>query len=334
MQGNIQIFFRPRELPIWSTLNGGQLSFYLNLAASLLTPLWRLLYLLLPLLSLVLGFTLIAAPPIEYLAYGVPFVLLLHTLPSWLSNYHQFQFWNEVYETLFCVPGLKRMLQILRQPFRIYGGIVTAKDATTSRQSLNLDLSWPLLAMLAVLGLALVVRYLLPLLGSGLNDWRSVYEGEGLMLLWNLYNALVIGVALMACIDQPIRRATDRFPIRRIGCLLHNGQALWGSTVDLSEEGAAFALQQPHPGIAPGTAAQLQLMDPPLTMEAVVERASPNELALHFHPGSTSNDATLLGLIYSGDHWFHRPRRLSTSDALLHWLGTLWRPDPILRRFK
>lgn len=112
MQGNIQIFFRPRELPIWSTLDWQQLSFYLNLAVSLLTPVWRLTYLLLPLLSLVVGFTLIAAPPIEYLAYGVPFVLLLHTLPSWLSNDHQFQFWNEVYETLFCVPGMQRMLQV------------------------------------------------------------------------------------------------------------------------------------------------------------------------------------------------------------------------------
>ena len=333
MQGNIQIFFRPRELPIWSTLNGDQLSVYLNLAASLLTPLWRLTYLLLPLLSLVLGFTLIAAPPIEYLAYGVPFVLLLHTLPSWLSNNHQFQFWNEVYETLFCVPGLKRMAQILRHPFRIYGGIVTAKDATTHRQSLNLGLSWPLMAMLAVLGLTLVERYLLPLINSGLNNWRSVYEGEGLMLTWNLYNAMVIAVALLACIDQPIRRTTDRFPIQRIGCLLHQGQALWGTTADLSEEGAAFALQQPHPGLTPGTTAQLQLMEPPLTVEAVVERASPTELALHFKSGNIEADAVLLGLIYSGEHWFHRPRRLSTSDALLHWLGTLWRPDPILRRF-
>jgi hypothetical protein len=68
-------------------------------------------------------------------------------------------------------------------------------------------------------------------------------------------------------------------------------------------------------------------------VEAVVERASPTELGLHFKSGNTEADAVLLGLIYSGEHWFHRPRRLSTSDALLHWLGTLWRPDPILRRF-
>lgn len=332
MQGNIQIFFRPRELPIWTTLTWEQLSFYLNLAISLLTPLWRLTYLVLPLLSLVLGFTLIAAPPIEYLAYGVPFVLLLHTLPSWLSNHHQFQFWNEVYETLFCVPGLRRMVQILRQPFRIYGGIVTNKDAVTARQSLNLGLSWPLLTMLAVLGLTLAVRYLLPLLASGLGNWRPTYEGEGLMLAWNLYNALVLAVALMACIDQPIRRTTDRFPIRRIGCLSIGGQQLWGSTANLSEEGAAFVLQQPHQGIGSSTA-QLHLVEPPLTINASIERPGTTELGLKFEEGDADTDAALLGLIYSDRHWFHQPRRLSTTDALLHWLGTLWRPDPILRRF-
>lgn len=54
MQGNVQIFFRPRELPVWTRLNREQISFYVNLAVSLLTPLWRLIYLVLPLLSLVL----------------------------------------------------------------------------------------------------------------------------------------------------------------------------------------------------------------------------------------------------------------------------------------
>ena len=332
MQGNIQIFFRPQELPIWSTLTGEQISFYLNLAISLLTPVWRLIYLVLPLLSLVLGFTLIAAPPIEYLAYGVPFVMLLHTLPSWLSNYHQFQFWNEVYETLFCVPGLKRLLQILRHPFRIYGGIVTNKDATTLSQSLNLSLSWPLLSFLAVLSFALVMRYVIPLVTFGLGPWRPTYEGEALMLAWNLFNALVVLVALLSCIDQPIRRATDRFPIQRIGCLTLNGEQLWGTTTDISEEGAGFTLQQPHHGLTPGRA-QLQLMEPPLTVEVDLLWASSTQLGLQFDRVNVDTDATLLGLIYSGDHWFHRPRRLSISDALLHWLGTLWRPDPILRRF-
>ena len=332
MQGNIQIFFRPRELPLWTALDRGQQSFYLNLALSLLTPLWRLLYLLLPLLSLILGFTLIAAPPLEYLAYGVPFVLLLHILPSWLSDYHQFQFWNEVYETLFCVPGFTRLLQILRQPFGVFGGIVTSKDSTTERQDLNVTLSWPLLAMLAVIVMTLLLRYVLPLLISGLGAWKDSYEGESLMLSWNVYNAMVLAVAALACIDQPNRRATDRFPIRRIGCLRVAGQQAWGTTFDISEQGALFALQQSHPELCSGPAT-LQLMEPPLELKAQVLRVRNGQVALTFSDPDSTSELTLLSLIYNGEEPFHRPRRLSISDALLHWLGSLWRPDPILRRF-
>ena len=332
MQGNIQIFFRPRELPIWTTLRFGQLSFYLNLALSLLTPALRIVYLLLPLLSLMLGFSLIAAPPIEYIAYGLPFILLLHTLPSWLSAHHQFQFWNEVYETLFCVPGLQRLLQVLRHPFRIFGGIVTRKDAQSSQQSLNLGLCWPLLLTLALLGLTLVVRYLTPLLDTGLSLWRPGYEGEVLMLAWNLWNGLVLAVALLACIDQPVRRSTDRFPIQRIGCLEQNGERCWGTTTDLSEQGCQFRLQSTAASLVPGRAI-LQLTDPSLRIEVELRRVGADQLGVQFVELDSESEAALIGLIYSGDHWFHRPRRLSTSDALLHWFGTLWRPDPILRRF-
>ena len=332
MQGNIQIFFRPGELPIWTTLHWDQLSFYINLAISLLTPLLRVLYLVLPLLSLMLGFSLIAAPPIEYVAYGVPFILLLHTLPSWLSNHHQFQFWNEVYETLFCVPGLHRMVQVLRHPFRIFGGIVTSKDAQAREQSLNLALCWPLLFTLALMGITLVVRYLMPLLESGLSLWRPGYEGEALMLSWNLWNGLVLAVALLACVDQPVRRSTDRFPIQRIGCLVQNGHHCWGTTTDLSEEGCQFRLQTAAPFLQPGQA-KLQLTDPDLQIHVELRRLSGDQLGVQFVGLDAAAEAGLIRLIYSGTHWFHRPRRLSTSDALLHWLGTLWRPDPILRRF-
>lgn len=41
MQGNIQVFTSPKELPIWKALHGWQKVFYLNLLLSLLTPLFR-----------------------------------------------------------------------------------------------------------------------------------------------------------------------------------------------------------------------------------------------------------------------------------------------------
>lgn len=332
MQGNIQIFFRPKELPIWTSLSPEQLGFYLNLAISLGTPICRLIYITLPLLSLMLGFSLIAAPPIEYLAYGIPFILLLYIVPSWLCDYHQFQFWNEVYETIFCLPGLERLLQVLRDPFRIYGGIVTSKDASAKQQSFNLNLSWPLLLLLSLLLLTLAIRYLLPRFNPVAGSGAFGYQGETLMLLWALCNGLLLAVALLACIDQPVRRSTDRFPIQRVGHLQLQDRKLWGTTQDISEQGAEFLLQCPQADLQPGPVA-LELTDPDIRVEAELVRIRGARLALQFKQQPLAVESELLGLLYSGEHWFHRPRRLSTSDALLHWFGTLWRADPILRRF-
>ena len=139
--------------------------------------------------------------------------------------------------------------------------------------------------------------------------------------------------ALMAGIDQPTRRNTDRFPIRRIGRLTLAGRQLWGTTGDLSEGGALFTLQEPGLGLEPGPAT-LELMEPPLTLEGEISWIGHNQLGVRFSQASDPMEAGLLGLIYSRRHWFHQPRRLTTSDALLHWLGTILKPDPFLRRFR
>ena len=339
MQGNIQIFFCGQDLPLLGRLTPQQLRWYL-LPADLLSPLWRCTYLLMPLLGLILGFSVISAPITEFIGYGGPFLIALYTLPNWLSNHYHHQFWMEVYETLFCFPALRRMLKVLRQPFGIHGGIVTSKTTTSSRQNFNLRLSWPLLLLLATMGVTISTRYLLPLLGVTASSGSS-YEGESIVLSWNIYNALVLIVATLACIDQPVPATSDRFPIERIACLRLGEQELWGQTVSLSEDGASFALQplsfsarkptSPGPNPKPEPA-ELQLMDPPLRLPVTITARQGGRLELEFQAMATSSRAGLLRLIYNTQHAFHAPRRLNTSEALLHWLGSLWRPRPLLQR--
>jgi cellulose synthase (UDP-forming) len=351
LQGNIQIFLRPRELPIWERLDGWQLSFYVNLWISLFTPFYRLVYLLLPLLSLVLGFTLIAAPPVEYAAYGFPFLLLLYTLPSWLSHYHHFQFWNEVYESLFAFPAAQRTLQILRRPFAIHGGIVTSKEAVADGEVFNLRLAWPFLMLLAVLAMGLL-RYLLPafLPGTGPPGGAGHFEGEALMLGWNVYNGVIALVCLLACLDRPIRRRCDRFPLRHIARLQVGDRIWWGITADLSEEGSLIDLQEVGDQLweeqpaadglreGPETAQEgsLSLVEAGLELPARVVRAERSggscQVALGFGELGQEQEAQLLELLYTRAAWIHRPRRIGTVDAFLALLESLWRATPLVRR--
>ena len=327
MQGNIQVYFCGRELPIWRRLNLQQLRWYV-LPADLLAPIWRVVYLVMPLLGLVLGFSVIAAPTAEFIAYGLPFLLLLYAIPNWMSNHYHHQFWMEVYETIFCFPALQRAALVLRHPFRLYGGIVTNKDSSAEQQRFNLRLSWPLLMLLLTIVLTVSIRYVGPALGLW-GSQQEGYDGEAIMLSWNLYNALVLAVSVLACVDRPLPAGADRFPIRRIACLELNGCRHWGTTSTLSEEEIGFVLQNPQVPALAGEG-QLRLVDPEVSLAVRVTAQQGAQLQLRLGANPAAAEATLLGLIYSAEHWFHAPRRLGTSDALLHWLGSLWRPQPIL----
>ena len=338
MQGNIQIFFCGDQLPIFSKLNWQQWRWYL-LPADLLAPLWRITYLMMPLIGLMLGFSVIAAPIPEYISYGAPFMIALYTLPNWLSGHYHHQFWMEVYETLFCFPALQRMVRVLRHPFRVYGGIITNKDVHTTQQALNIRLSWPLLLLLGLITTTITIRYLLPLIGVGTADQTS-FEGESIVLGWTLYNAIVLMVAFLACIDRPVERGADSFPIQRIGCLHWQGRDHWGRTEWLSEEGARFVLQTPlNPAehaalereLAAGGEAALQIIEPDLELPVEIKGGCNQQLELRFLELPITTQSRLLALLYSADHPFHAPRLLRSSDALLYWLNTLWRPEPLLR---
>ena len=328
MQGNIQIYFCGRELPILRSLRFRQLRWYL-LPADLLAPLWRITYLLMPLLGLMLGFSVIAAPVLEFIAYGGPFLVALYTLPNWLSGHYHHQFWMEVYESLFCFPALERMRKVLRHPFRVYGGIVTNKAVAQERQRLNLALSWPLILLLLTILLSISIRYLLPSLDLLPRD-RIEFDGEAVILAWNVYNAIVLSVAILACIDQPIPAEADRFPIQQVARLDLGDARFWGHTRTVSEDAVELELQS-KPGALSAEEGTLTLLEPDLKLPVSVERESDRSLQLTIRSDQLSDRSGLLRLLYSTDHWFHAPRRLSSADALLHWLGTLWRPAPLLQ---
>ncbi|WP_245552520.1 glycosyltransferase [Cyanobium gracile] len=333
MQGNFQVFTSPRELPIWTSLDFWQKVFYLHLFLSVWTPLFRAVYILFPLLSMLIGFTLIAAPAMEYLAYGLPFILLLYFLPSWQTNGHYFHFWNEVYESLFCFPALRRLSQILLRPFRSMGSLVTNKDVHHPSQTLDLRFAWPFIAYLCVFVGGLVMNFGLPLLD--IRWFRPVFEGESLMIGWNLYNALLMFICLLACIDRPIRRQADRFPLELVACLEMDGKQYWGVTHDVSEQGASLRLSAPGPrnGERSGVlrVPQYQLEFPVRLMRVTRGRQRPL-LGLTFQMPALQTEAALIQLIYGENAWFQKLKRVGSVDALLLFLGSVVRAAPILRR--
>jgi cellulose synthase (UDP-forming) len=339
LQGNLQIFFPASQLNVWTRLSGVQRLFYATHLISNFLPVARLWYLYIPIFSLMLGNQLIVAPPLEYIAYAVPFTLLLHGVPAWVSHNHIHQIWSEVYETLTSFLWTKRIIRILRHPFCILGSTITPKTASARDEKfLDVPLAMHLLFFLALLLLAFLVRYGLPLMNPGWSYYPVANEGQEIMVFWNLYNLLIVATALLACIELPSRRRTDRFPIEMVCCVQVNGQTLWGVTRDLSEGGASLTVttrfQQD-----PASTVRLEFVDNGLTLEADLLRANQltpllYEFNLRFRDLSPQQETQLIRMIYSPQNPLLQHHRVGTLKSLGFFLGALFRGEAVTSRYR
>lgn len=325
-------------LPIGHPLSPWPLLHQIVRSLALLTPLLRIAFLLLPLFALLMGFPLIRSSLLDYLIHAAPLLLLLHTVPSWLTDHHYSRFWSEVSESLIAVPSLRLLCGKLRRlqdnpqgrQSRLPG------EEGVRLQSINLNMAWPFLLILVELMTVLFLRYVLPLMPGFDNLLSPGYNGETLMLLWTLHNGWVMIVCLICAVDQPVRRQGDRIPIRRSGRLEFEGFSAGGISLDLSETGAAFLLNE---GISPPEQERglLRLDDTQLHLPVRVIRRDPIErsvrMALQYEPLEASTTADLLRLLYGGAVDLPRARRIGAIDAFRSLLGGIWGANPIVRRY-
>ena len=299
---------------------------------ALLTPVLRIAFLLLPLFALLMGFPLMRATLLDYLAYGVPLLVLLHTVPSWLTDHHHSRFWSEVSEALTAVPSLALLLglrgRLQERPRGLAPGVML--------QTINLNMAWPFLLILVELITVLFLRYALPLLPGFENLLSAGYPGETLSLLWNLHNGWIMIVCLICAIDQPVRRQGDRIPIRRSGRLELESFSGGGVTCDLSESGAAFLLNDDiHPPA--GEHGWLRLDDTDLRLPVRVVRRDPIErgirMALQYEPLDAASTGSLLRLLYGGGVELPRARNIGAIDAFRSLIGGIWGANPVVRRY-
>lgn len=330
-------------LPLGHPLSPWPLLHQIARSLALLTPLLRLAFLLLPLFALLMGFPLIRATLSDYLIYAVPLLVLLHTVPSWLTDHHDSRFWGEVSESLTAVPSLRLFLGKIRrlqdQPQGRRSPASSPETAETEGvmlQSINLNMAWPFLLILVELMAVLFLRYVLPLMPGFDNLLSPGYSGETLMLLWNLHNGWVMIVCLICAVDQPVRRQGDRIPIRRSGRLEFEGFSAGGISLDLSETGAAFLL---NPGISPPPVEQgwLRLDDTPLHLPVRVVRRDLIEgsfrMGLRYEHLDATSTGALLRLLYGGAVELPQARRIGAIDAFRSLLGGIWGANPIVRRY-
>lgn len=233
-QGTIQSLFcgmNPLTIPtlsLWQRLHHSLGILYWFLSFS------RLVFLVAPLAYLLFGFMPLAATPQELILFYLPFYTCNLLAFAWLNGGRRSAFWSDVYEALLCVPLATTVVRTLRQPFG-QRFKVTPKGIATERVRLNLELSWPLYALIALSTIGVVKVSVQARLGT------VSLESLWICWLWTSYNLAVAFTAALAAIDVPKFDCVE-FP-HNIPCTLQAaGRTLAGETLEISETGATIAL--------------------------------------------------------------------------------------------
>jgi cellulose synthase (UDP-forming) len=347
LQGNLQVYFCD-DLPIWQKLSLAQKSFLFSQLIYCLAPVFRLVFLLAPLIGLFSGINPYLTTIPELIYYFLPFWFFAIFLHAWSCDYRSSQLWADVYEVIFCFPSLGRLWQIARNPFGKVSK-VTRKGIKADQKNFNWRNNLPLwlLLLVSVGGVGL------PTLGASLGWWfLPPLEQRLPMLLAIAYNCVLMMMAILAAIDQPVRRSMDRFPLHTPCEVQVGDRTLPGITENLSEGGARVIIPNVEfpldgdltlilPSDRPSRRADTPISteSPALALPATLlrqHRYPQNQrcLALTFQPLDTQQQRQLVELLYCEMTWWKERKRPGGFDSLLALLVSLLQLRPITRRYQ
>ncbi|MEM9152770.1 MAG: glycosyltransferase, partial [Cyanobacteria bacterium P01_F01_bin.3] len=246
-RGTVQAFFlrcNPLTLPGFNLLQ--RLS-HLEGIGQWFFSLFRVLFLLMPIVYVAFGSVPLRSSVMEGLYFFLPFYLLNLTTFSWLNERSRSALISDIYEVAQCIPVSIVLVKTLFKPFAARFK-VTPKGVSRDRHIYNWNIAWPLVVLwlmsAATLSISLDVAY-----GSGssfllpLPDTPHFAEGMKVAWIWSAYNIFVLSIALVIMRDVPKPNLNEWFD-RRIPIQLQVGhRTLDAVTRSISEVGAEVELR-------------------------------------------------------------------------------------------
>jgi cellulose synthase (UDP-forming) len=261
---------------------------------------FRLACLLVPLLYWFLGVTVVDASVPGVLAHFLPFFVCTLLVLNWVSGGLIVPVLNDVSQLLGAREITKAviigLLQPTNQTFK-----VTAKGGDRNR----VVVQWPLLLPLVVVFLLTVARLLFSIVTDVMFE-RDAGDGKSVILVWTLYNLVVLLATMAVCVERPRRASANQQDappvVVRAGSVVMRGWAMRLTADD------AWIRGGPLPEL--GCKAELQL--PIGTVAARVVRREEAGVSLALLPTADQRVA-LLEALHTRErgrrHVTHAPRR-------------------------
>ncbi|AFY61221.1 glycosyltransferase family 2 protein [Synechococcus sp. PCC 6312] len=327
-RGSLQSFFVGANPLTISGLNRQQRIAHLEGLVQWFHSPIRLIFLLLPLVANGLGLVPIKATIAAWIFYSLPYYLVTLSSFSWLNGRSRSALMSDVYSVLQCVPITITVFQTLLFPFgRSFQ--VTPKGRQRWNYRLNGRVAWPLLLLL---GASLI--NLLFCAWALLQPAGTVGPWEQIGLAWGIYNLLVLGLAVMACVDGPQVDGFLWFALKRpltVDIKTSKDWEMSGQVRLLSEGGAVIDLETPII-LPPGTTLELEFGKSHFKLLAQAishgsEQAGPgHELRVMFEELSLPEYRKLVQLLFCQPGQWCWPKSQGELKTLGQLLKTLVRP--------
>jgi cellulose synthase (UDP-forming) len=333
LQGNMQVYFR-KDLHIWTKLNWIQKSFHISLIFFCFNPVVRLISLIMPMLSLFFGTAPLIASLPEYLYFAAPFAIAFWFVFGWATDDRLSAMWNEVYETAFCFPALGRLALVLRNPFA-KASTATRKGVKADSKNYNFHHTYPLLILMALIVIGIIMHYG----GYMIGLWeinQHEYVGKEVLLFWLIYNFIIMGVAVLSGIDQPVRRDVDRFPLCTFCKLTIGDRVYWGYTNDLSEGGTSLTLNKNNEltNLKHDQEGLLEFVEHGFTMKCTVVRADRRDgfgnASIRFRDVTLEQHRKFVVLLYCSLEWWKERKKPNGLDATMAIIVAIFKCKPLL----
>jgi hypothetical protein len=236
------------------------------------------------------------------------------------------------------------MVKIFRQPFKIYGSTVTPKDSQSNFKQIDWPLAQHLIVYIVFFFLFYLFRFGTPILFPNFLVYPVQSEGQEIMVIWTIYNFSIVLVALLCCIEKPVRRVSQRFNADYIARLSVPSYDLicWGATREISETGASIAITTASidfDSIANSPDIEVNLIDYDLALSGRVVRITADQdslpsLSVMFEQLSEEQESRLLQIIYNPTNKFLQTRIISVFGSLLLYIKSLLGSSSLLQSFR
>lgn len=215
---------------------------YFNAAWHFFFGLPRMVFVVTPALYLLFNLHPVDADVREVLVYAIPHLVLVGLASVTVNRNVRHSLWPEVYEIAIApYTALVTTLAMFAPKRGKFN--VTDKGAVVGQTTFDLRHALPLLIMMGLLIAALVMTPI-KMFNQPLDTFTI-----GVAALWNVYNIVILGAAVLAAVERKQRRRTHRLErtLRVIAAPLRGDEAGWGSfqpvegeALDVSQGGVRF----------------------------------------------------------------------------------------------